>query len=312
MEASQYSDLAQQLAAGTQSARGEISADVLKDKLKTTKEFFLDSGETLLGKALEEKLDLVKKAGGVLKSLGIGKGDVENITKQAGSKATAIGRKFAADAKAKVQQKLEDAKDTVKKVRNQIKGEEDAPSSTDVSSQGVELQNMASGDVGSAAEANPVAQDGQIVQNAEREAQTTEESIARGGGSVLGEDGPVAGSAAAASQEQAALKQQTTPQADEDTSSQQQGASEQNERNGDKEEEEDGDGEGKFEEDLKKATKDTEEEDAVDPEADEATLPLTAILGGISLIASMFTKDHHKAVVQKAIGGTSYSVQTGI
>ena len=276
MEASQYSELAQQLAAGTQSARGAIKGQQINDKVKAVKDFFQDSAQVLLGKQIEESIGMVKKAGGVLKSLGFAKGDVEKMAQKAGSKAASVGKKMAADAKAKIQDKLQNTKDDVAK------------------------------------RARPVAQDGQMAANAEREAQTTEESIARGGGSVLGEDGPVAGSAAAASQEQAALQKQTTPEPDEDTSSQQQGASEQNERNKDKEDDEDGEGEGKFERDVDDATKATEEEDVVDPAAEEASLPLTAILGGVSLIASMFTKDHHQKIIQKATAGTSFSVQAGI
>jgi hypothetical protein len=309
MEASQYSELAQQLAAGTQSARGAIKGQEINDKVKAVKDFFQDSAQVLLGKQIEESLGMVKKAGGVLKSLGFAKGDVEKMAQKAGSKAASVGKKMAADAKAKIQDKLKNTKDDVaKRARQKIKGEE--PEGGEGGD--IPLQNMASGDVGSGAEANPVAQDGQMAVNAEREAQTTEESIARGGGSVLGEDGPTAGSTAAASQEQAALQKQTTPEPDEDTSSQQQGASEQNERNKDKEDDEDGKGEGKFERDVDDATKATEEEDVVDPAAEEASLPLTAILGGVSLIASMFTKDHHQKIIQKATAGTSFSVQAGI
>ena len=309
MDTSQYGDLAQQLSMSVGGATKAIKGISINEKVKSVKDFFQDQSQVLLGKQLEESLGAVKKAGGLLKSLGLKSGDIEKIAKQTGSKAKAVGKKFAEDAKAKIKQQLENTKDDVaKSTRQKIRGEDGSSGETG----DIPLQNMASGDVGSGEEANPISQDGEIVQNAEREAQTTEQSIARGGGSVLGEDKPIAGSAKASSQEQQAMKDSAEKSSEPDTTEQQKGAKEQNENNSDKEKDEDGDAEGKAERDLKDATKGTEEEDAVDPLAEEASLPLTAILGATSLIVSMFTKDHHQKVIQRASPAQSYSVQVGL
>jgi len=310
MEAAQYDELSQQLAQTTRGYTKQIKATELNEKIKSVKDFFQDQSQVLIGKQIEESLEGLKKAGGVLKSLGLKGDDVEKLAKNVGSKAKNLGQKFAEDAKTKVQNRLAGTRDEASRsVRSRIRGEEPEPEQAD----DIPLQNMASGDVGSGAEANPLAQDGNVAQNAESEAQTTQESISRGGGSVLGEDKPIAGSVQEASQEQAQLQSTAEtivkPDSGDDA---QPGAKAQNERNKDKEEDEDGDGESKFERDIKEATRDTEKEDAVDPGAEEASLPLTAILGGISLIASMFTKDHHKAVIQKAQAATSSAVQVGI
>lgn len=230
MESSQYNQLAQQLSQSTTGNIKQIKGTVMNEKLKSVKDFFQDQAELLVGKQVEESLDKLQKAGGVLKSLGM-------KAKEAGARVKSVGENFAEEARARVQARLSGTQDeAARAARAQISGEQ------------------------------PVA--------SEAAAQTTEESIARGGGSVLGEDRPVEGT------------KRDVKDKDEDES--------------------------KFERDVKDATKGAEEEDVADPALEEATLPLTAILGGLSLVASMFTKDHHQEVVQKAQRATSSAVQVGI
>ena len=317
MEASQFDEISQQLSSSTHGYLRQIKGVKINDKVKAIKDYFQDQSELLLGKQLEESLDKLQKAGGVLKSLGLKDGDVADMARSVVSRARSAGGRLAENAKSAIQDRLSGVKDdAARAVRSKIRGEEpeDEDEDVDVTTADIPPNAMSSGDVASAAQANPVVQQGTVVQNAELEAKTTQESIARGGGSVLGEDRPLPGSVQAASQDQAELQSaaRNLPDGGGGGGGAQPKTQAQNERNKQKEEDEDGDGESKFARDMKKATKDTEEEDAVDPEADEATLPLTAILGGISLIASMFTKDKKDEVLQKAQAATSSAVQVGI
>ncbi len=88
----------------------KLSADNLKEvqKLRALDKGILTAVTKMMSDNERIKSKETKENEKILKTIeGLDKTIIENITKQAGSKATAIGRKFAADAKAKVQQAYE-------------------------------------------------------------------------------------------------------------------------------------------------------------------------------------------------------------